>query len=180
MSTLEYVRTDRNGTKIYHDWTCPRCGGAGESDKWWQTGRTCYACGGTGIRATPRVVKEYTPEYQAKLDARRAARNAKRLAENPPEPEELRRQRIEEARLRNWEYEGFQRSGVGYVHTGNTYRHKEAIKEAGGRWNMALHAWLAPEPIKGLDGVRITELHAQDVCGEDGYINPYRAAEINY
>ena len=24
-----YVRTDKNGTKIYHDWTCPRCGGAG-------------------------------------------------------------------------------------------------------------------------------------------------------
>ena len=28
-----YIRTDKNGTKIYHDWTCPRCGGAGYADK---------------------------------------------------------------------------------------------------------------------------------------------------
>lgn len=28
---LEYIRTDRNGTKIYHDWNCSRCGGAGQA-----------------------------------------------------------------------------------------------------------------------------------------------------
>ena len=73
---LQYVRTDRNGTKYFYDWTCPRCGGAGESDKWLYTGRTCYACGGTGLRAKPLTVKEYTPEHEAKLMAKRAARQA--------------------------------------------------------------------------------------------------------
>lgn len=27
-----YIRTDKNGTKIYHDYTCTRCGGAGYSE----------------------------------------------------------------------------------------------------------------------------------------------------
>ena len=83
MFELQYIRTDRNGTKIFHDWTCPRCGGAGRSDNWWQTGFTCYACGGTGKRNTPKEVKEYTPEYAAKLEARRIAKLAKQ-----PKPDE--------------------------------------------------------------------------------------------
>lgn len=64
---LEYIRTDRNGTEIYHDWNCPRCGGAGQSDNWWRTGKTCYECGGTGRRIKPAIVKKYTPEHEAVL-----------------------------------------------------------------------------------------------------------------
>ena len=37
----------KNGLKI-----CRRCGGAGESDKWTYTGRTCYGCGGSGYVTT--------------------------------------------------------------------------------------------------------------------------------
>jgi hypothetical protein len=40
----------KNGLKI-----CRRCGGAGESDKWTYTGRTCYGCGGSGY-ITPEVL----------------------------------------------------------------------------------------------------------------------------
>ena len=47
-NNMVYIRTDKNGTKIYHDYTCPRCGGAGGADQWIYTGWTCYECGGTG------------------------------------------------------------------------------------------------------------------------------------
>lgn len=74
------VRVDKNGTKIWADDTCPRCGGAGGSEQWRYTGWTCYECGGTGKRHTPRLYKEYTPEYEAKLEARRAKRAAEKQA----------------------------------------------------------------------------------------------------
>ena len=81
MKKLQYVRTDRNGTKIYYDWNCPRCGGAGGADMWAYTGYTCYECGGTGLRVKPLIVKEYTDEYAAKLEARRLAKWDKDHAE---------------------------------------------------------------------------------------------------
>lgn len=88
---LQYIKTDRNGTKWYNDWTCPRCGGAGASDKWLFTGRICYECGGTGKRRTPKIVKSYTPEYEAKLAAKRAAREEKRAQEYEAEKPKERR-----------------------------------------------------------------------------------------
>ena len=82
MGNLVYVRTDKNGTEIYHDYTCRRCGGAGYSDKWYYTGRTCYECGGKGVSpAHPQIVKKYTPEYEAKLEAKRKARREKQEQE---------------------------------------------------------------------------------------------------
>lgn len=72
-------KIDRNGTKYYLDWTCPRCGGAGGGPQWAYTGWTCYECAGTGERKDPKVVKEYTPEYEAKLAERRAARHEREL-----------------------------------------------------------------------------------------------------
>ena len=36
------------------DGKCTRCGGAGRSDKWCQTGYTCYECNGSGL-AQPKV-----------------------------------------------------------------------------------------------------------------------------
>lgn len=78
------IRIDRNGTKIWSDDTCRRCGGEGGRSDWAYTGYTCYECGGTG-RSTPHLEKEYTPEYAAKLEARRMkkweAEEAKRQAE---------------------------------------------------------------------------------------------------
>lgn len=70
MAKIVYLRTDKNGTKYYANYTCSRCGGAGGSDKWAFTGWTCYKCGGTGESSTPVIEKEYTPEYRAKLDER--------------------------------------------------------------------------------------------------------------
>lgn len=90
MEKLAYIRTDKNGTKIYHDYTCRRCGGAGFSDKWYYTGRTCYECNGAGVNpARPQIVKKYTPEYEAKLEAKREARRVKQEQELKAKAEQL-------------------------------------------------------------------------------------------
>ena len=68
-----YIRTDKNGTKYFADYTCKRCGGQGGLPQWTYTGYTCYECGGTGVAAKPDIYKEYTPEYAAKLEERRNA-----------------------------------------------------------------------------------------------------------
>jgi len=175
---LEYVRTDRNGTKIYHDVNCPRCCGYGELEKWAHTGKVCFECGGQGLRRSPKEVKFYTPEYQAKLDARKADRDAKRLAENPPPPADEHEARMAEARANAWESEGFRRDGVGYIHIGNTYPCKDAIRRAGGRWNRFMRAYVAPQRVEGFAGVRIAEAHAQELCNVHGYIDMDKAFEL--
>ena len=68
ISNMRYIRTDKNGTKIYEDYTCKRCGGMGGLEQWAYTGWNCYDCGGTGKARKPEIVKVYTPEYRAKLD----------------------------------------------------------------------------------------------------------------
>ena len=70
------IRIDRNGTKYYEGMvSCDRCGGLGGADQWKETGWTCYKCGGTGQMFDKW--KEYTPEYEAKLEARRKAKAEK-------------------------------------------------------------------------------------------------------
>lgn len=67
------IKIDRNGSKYYEGYvTCDRCGGAGGSDAWKETGWTCYKCSGAGKVFSKWI--ERTPEYQAKLDARRKAK----------------------------------------------------------------------------------------------------------
>ena len=143
-----YVRTDRNGTKIYHDINCPRCAGAGESDNWWATGRTCYACGGSGKRSKPLEVKVYTQEYAEALDARREAKRAAEAAEaaaKAPSEEEL-RVRAAEARRNAWQNNGFSRDGVSYVYQGDTYKFREAFRKAGAQWMY--RRWFSPVPVE--------------------------------
>lgn len=70
------IRVDRNGTKYMQgEVPCERCGGAGGADKWAYTGWTCYSCGGSGKQIG--TWKEYTPEYEKKLEERRRARREK-------------------------------------------------------------------------------------------------------
>ena len=145
-SNLIFVRTDRNGTKIYHDYTCPRCGGAGESDKWHMTGKTCYACGGTGKRVKPIIVKEYTPEYEAKLEAKRLAKvENEKHSENEEQKTETdnARQMILEQRYAEL---GCGKNGIGYVLQGKTFKVKDEIKKNGGKW--IYDCWVCPIEIK--------------------------------
>lgn len=159
MFELEYVRTDRNGTKYFHDWNCPRCGGAGESDLWIFTGRTCYACGGTGKRTKPLVVKEYTDEYAAKLDARRKAREE---AKPKPSEDEL-KAILEDTKAREAKKEGINADGTGFAYTGKTYAIKDNIKKAGGKWEHGM--WIAPLRIETPANVTVTPIKVKYANG---------------
>lgn len=159
---LQYVRTDRNGTKYYRDWTCPRCGGAGQADKWAFTGLTCYACGGTGKRVKPLIVKEYTEEHAAKLEARRVERQAKYEAEHADEIAAAKAE--QEKREAEWQQRntqmvftdwGLGKDGVGYILSGNTYSARDSIKAAGGRWHYGV--WICPVAVQasGITATRV-------------------------
>lgn len=174
-----FVGTDRNGTKLYHDNNCPRCCGHGSLEKWAFTGKVCFECGGSGLRRKPLVIKVYTPEYSKKLDERRAAREEKRAKEAPPPPSKTElEERADFARKNAWESEGFSRSGVGFVHSGDTYKNRDALYRAGGRWNRFMKAYVAPVRVDGLRGVSVREIHAQEFCNSYGYIDMDKALEL--
>ena len=89
----QLIKIDKNGSKHFAGMVkCDRCGGQGGSDAWAYTGWTCYKCGGTGSVSATWI--ERTPEYQAKLDARREAKNAKKRAEAEAAAERRERARI--------------------------------------------------------------------------------------
>ena len=172
MKELQYIRTDRNGTKYYYDYTCPRCGGAGSSDNWLYTGRTCYACGGTGKRAKPVVVKEYTDEYASTLAAKRKARE-----DSKPKPsEEEARAALEKAKARAASYSGINADGTGYAYEGNTFPIRNDLKRCGGRWVFGL--WLVPILVEVPEDVTVTEIKARFVDGGWDIYSGLKAAGI--
>ena len=84
----ELIKTDRNGTKYFNQLVpCDRCGGTGiyrwgaiQTDSYGNVigstyAGTCFKCGGAA--KIQEVVKEYTPEYRAKLDAANEKRKQK-------------------------------------------------------------------------------------------------------
>lgn len=163
MSEKIYVRTDKNGTKIYHDYTCPRCGGRGGGDQWAYTGWTCYECGGSGKSHKPQIIKEYTPEYQAKLDAQRAKR-----------AEKQRVQRVEEFKSNLPKLimdKGFNEDGKVYVAVGDTYSIKDQLREAGAKWKPALNSWIFTEAPTAYATVELTAEECLDFYEESGWVN---------
>lgn len=148
----EYVRTDRNGTRIYHDYACPRCGGRGYYAIGVRNGQpllspldggVCWECGGRGQTDKPRVIKEYTPEYRAKLDAQAAKRQDKKIAE--------RRAEHPAAKIAM----GFVDDRIHVVSIENSFDLKEDIKAAGGRFRGEV-GWYFSEPHEEFRTVEIT------------------------
>ena len=179
-----YIRTDRNGTKIYHDYTCPRCGGAGESDKWLFTGKVCFECGGSGKRRIPLVVKEYTEEYAAKLEAKRIAKQKKYEEEHAEEIAQERSEREErEAKWKSEQNEylcqalGCNADGIGYVLTGDTYRIKDKIRANGGKWYS--QACVCPVELK-TSGVRSIRVNIREFVTAYGLIYEQFARDVVY
>lgn len=181
---IKYVRTDKNGTKIFYDFTCPRCSGYGMLDKWINTGKVCYACGGSGERAKAKIVKEYTEEYIAKLDARRIARQRKYEEEHAEEIEKEKTER--KNREEQWKREqngytfktlGCGADGIGYVMTGNTYKLKEQIKANGGRWIS--QAWVCPVQIKA-EGIRTVRIDANTYINGFGLVQESNVRDLVY
>lgn len=110
MATL--IRVDKNGTKYYEGMVpCSRCGGAGGADAWAYTGWTCYKCGGSGKEHGKW--KEYTPEYEARLNARRQAKweaQEKALADQRAKEETERKAREEAERIEREKQEAEERA----------------------------------------------------------------------
>lgn len=107
MNTAKLIKVDRNGSKHFEGYVkCDRCGGDGIY-KWGAmiNGRpqyigTCFKCNGAGEVFGKWI--ERTPEYQAKLDAKReakwAAQREKMEAERLEREEAERKEREERAR----------------------------------------------------------------------------------
>lgn len=103
MEKRQLVKTDRNGTKYWNTRVmCDRCCNGSGVYTWGGTinGRpmyagTCFKCGGAGY--VWEIVKEYTPEYRAKLDAANAKRKAAKQAKWEAERAEREAQRAKEA-----------------------------------------------------------------------------------
>lgn len=163
MAKKVYIRTDKNGTKIYYDYTCTRCGGLGYSEAWRYTGMTCYKCGGTGVQPNPEVIKEYTPEYAEKLAAQRLRRQEKQRLE-----------RIEELKAHLPEMlveKGFNADGKVYAATGDTYSIKEELKEAGAHWKPRLNSWIFSEAHPEYNTVEISWDEVMEINTEGGWLD---------
>lgn len=114
-------KTDRNGTKYYHNnGICPACGGTGYLPQYhFNEGGLCFTCNGSGFK---RITwKKYTPEYEAKLNAKK---NAKRIAQADETNKFF---------LRKY---NFNEDGKIYVVLGNTYEIKEQLKAEGARYSQ--------------------------------------------
>ena len=158
MGKMEYVRTDRNGTEIYYDYTCTHCGGQGGCDAWIYTGWTCYKCGGTGKQDKPQIYKKYTPEYRAILDARNAARQKKLMEKAQAE---------KETRQAEWlSKKGFVDGKIHVVDLSDTFQMKDKIKEAGGRFDSRI-GWYFSTPSESFPTVELTK--EECFTSEDGW-----------
>lgn len=100
------IKIDRNGSKHYEGYVpCDRCGGTG-TYVWGaiingrpQYAGVCYKC--AGQKQIWRTWIERTPEYQAKLDAKREAKNkAKREAFEKAQEELAKAQAEKEAKIK--------------------------------------------------------------------------------
>lgn len=144
-----YSRTDRNGTRYFFDCTCGKCGGQGGRREWTHTGFTCYQCGGTGRAPKPRIIKVYTPEHAAKLEAQRNARHAKAEAEKNARLIAT----YEERMLK----EGFQKEGEEYVLyrvKGETFSIKDQLKGLGCRFKPQI-GWYSSQKLSDYDCQRM-------------------------
>ena len=146
MKNVSLVKVDKNGTHIFADCTCRRCGGAGILPEYGHVdGGVCFECGGSGVKERGTEIKIYTPEYGAKLNAQRAVRE-----------EQKRQKMIEESGEWNKEWmakEGFNEGGITYIVLGNTYEIKEDLKAHGAKFNYLL-GWHMPN-AEGYDAVPV-------------------------
>lgn len=122
---ITLVKVDKNGTKYWFDPACPKCGGKGYIPGYeYIEGGICFKCGGSGNDGRGRSWKEYTPEYEAKLEARRIAKAKK----NAPETNAKFFQSI-----------GFSADGEAWLVVGvDTYSVKDALKEAGAKFTKEI------------------------------------------
>lgn len=161
-----YIRTDRNGTRYFHDCTCGRCGGRGGWEGW--PGFTCYECGGSGIGKGDDF-KVYTLEYAAKLAAQRQARAEK--------AEKERQAKAIVERGDNLIKAGFGKENDEYVIyrvVGNTYEIKDQLKSLGCKFKPQV-GWYSPVVLDDYECQRLSE---KEILKESIYIEWKSRSEI--
>ena len=98
------IKVDKNGSKHYRTkCACSRCGGGGIF--YWgaiinnvpQYAGTCFKCEGSGVEYRTEI--ERTPEYQAKLDARKQAKVEAQMVREEAERARLEAERAEKERI---------------------------------------------------------------------------------
>ena len=160
---------DKNGTHVFIDCNCSRCGGDGIIPYFGHVDHgVCFQCGGSG-RSGHTEIKIYTPEYGVKLKARRAAREEKKRQELIAKSGEYNKEWMER--------EGFNADGITFVVLGNTYEIKDELKAHGAKFNNLL-GWHMPN-AEGYDAVpvQIEKITQHLWNGRLDYINDYK--EIN-
>lgn len=114
-----YVTRVENGVPVPH----PAYGGV------------CLKCGGSGF--IKKAIRLYTEKEKAAMD-RAAVRREERKAEKRQAEIDAAEAQSEENKLAWFEKNAFNKDGVTYVVTGNTYEIKNALKEKGCRFDMVL------------------------------------------
>lgn len=145
----ELIRTDKHGNKIYKTNACKRCEGCGKVEFTNFMGGVCALCDGSGI-GPERKTTEYTPAQQRLRSAKRWAKKLgsieQQIRENGVNPDTL----------------------TAFWLSGNTYPHKEQIRDLGAVWFADLHIWACPVPFVA-DGVtyekKTYKIISEDVDG---------------
>lgn len=147
MNMAKLIRVDRNGTKYYVDYKCPKCGGEGHIRGYEhiQDGQ-CFLCGGSGIHQT--TWKEYTPEYAKKLEERRTARA---IAKS------------EDKNAKFLEKKGFSKDGHAWVVLGDTFKIKDELKALGCHYHGLL-GWYSDHDLEGYKTLKVS---IDDCYGKD-------------
>ena len=171
----ELIKVDRNGTKYWRqEVSCWRCGGHGTYFIGTHNGQliparpdagVCWRCGGTGKEL--EIIKEYTPEHLAKLEAQRAKRAEKKMAEE--------RAKAHEINLKFFSRNGFDQEGNIWVILGDTYPIREELKALGCTFDGFL-GWHSDHELSGYPQLKLT---ADQIClqSETGIYHGWNSAE---
>lgn len=106
-----YCRTDRNGTRHYVSYVCPKCGGSGAIEAYSHVdGGVCYLCNGSGKH--DHYMRVYTKAYGDKLNRKRFVKACEKF--------------------------GLADDGSAWVVCGDTYAIRGELKAAGAHYMCAL------------------------------------------
>lgn len=149
----ELIKIDKNGTKYWRQMVrCWKCNGSGSLSWTDYADGVCFDCHGAGVYE--EITKEYTPEHQAKLEAQRAKRLEKKLAEE--------RAKAHEINLKFFERNGFDAEGNIWCILGDTYSIKDELKELGCKFDYSL-GWHSDHELSGFPQLKLT---ASQICNQ--------------
>ncbi len=119
-------------------------------------GGVCWKCSGSGKVLEKWI--ERTPEYEAKLVARRLARQEAKLAELKAS--------ADQANAEFFQKQGFNAEGKTYVILGDTYKIKDELKQLGCKFTGIL-GWHIDHQLDGYDSleVDVNDCYYKDYAG---------------